>query len=140
MKQALLILLLLVSPFAVAWDHLSPSLYSIYGTRIDQSKPAMIQHFAEIVYNKESDSFGISFVSTSGERHIIKYGIFNMRTCGINTMGAISGPTIVDIPTRDQMDNLFLDCKRPMFLRVWDMNNNHVTYKFENAGPLPEQE
>lgn len=136
--KALMLSLLLVSPLASAWDVLSPTLYAIYGTKIDQSGPAVNEPFAEIVYSKEADSFGITFVRSDGKRVIQTNGIFNMRTCGINTVGAISGTTITDIPSRDQMDNLFLDCKRPMFLRVWETNNDHATYKFENAGPLPE--
>lgn len=138
-KAVFLSLLFLVSPGVFAWEQLTPSLYAIYGTKIDQSKPSTVMMpFAEIVYDKDSDNFGISFINSNGVRQIVRYGIFNMRTCGINTTGAISGTSIIDIPSRDQMDNLFIDCKRPMFFRVWDTANEHVTYKFENAGPLPE--
>ncbi|WJJ54777.1 hypothetical protein [Acinetobacter phage AB1I1M-1] len=138
--KAILLSLLLVSPFASAWEQLTPSLFTIYGTRIDQSKTPMLKPFAEISYSTETDTFGISFIGSDGSRTTIPYGVFNMRTCGINTLGAIAGPTIIDISSRDQMDRMFLDCKRPLFFRVWDTSNEHVTYKFENAGPLPEKE
>ncbi len=139
-KAMILSLLLLVSPLALSWDKLSPSLFAIYGTKIAASSPKYpLQPFAEIVYDEDSDSFGISFINNKGQRNMLRYGIFNMRTCGIDTKGAISGTLMVDIPSRDQLYKLFQDCKRPIFLRIWDTSNDHVTYKFENAGPLPEQ-
>ena len=137
--KAILLSLLLVSPFASAWDKISDRTYSIYGTRIGQSKPPMLQPFAEMVYNTKTDSFGLSFISSHGKRETISYGIFNMRTCDVNTSGAIAGTLIIDTSHKDQMDRIFQDCKRPMFFRVWDTYNEHVTYKFENAGPLPEE-
>ncbi|UQS94210.1 hypothetical protein ABNavy71_133 [Acinetobacter phage AB-Navy71] len=136
--KAMLLSLLLVSPFASAWEQITPSIFTIYGTRIDQSVAPILKPFAEISYDKETDLFGISFIGSDGQRHIMPYGVFTMRTCGINTLGAIAGPTLVDIPSKDQLDSIFLDCKRPIFFRVWNTSNEYVTYKFENAGPLPE--
>lgn len=135
--KAILLSLLLVSPMAFAWEKIGP-IYTIYGTKIDQSKPELVEPFAELAYHKETDSFGISFISSKGERKLINNAVFNMRTCDTNTMGAISGTELIDIPTKDQMDNIFIDCNRPILFRIWDMSNEHVTYKFENAGPLPE--
>ncbi|AWY10294.1 hypothetical protein ABNavy97_131 [Acinetobacter phage AB-Navy97] len=138
--KAALLSLLLVSPFAAAWEQLTPSIFTIYGTRIDQSRTPLLPPFAEISYDKETDSFGISFIGSNGIRTTIPYGMFNMRTCGINTLGAIAGPALVDISSKDQLDNIFLDCKRPIFFRVWNTSNDYVTYKFENGGALPETE
>lgn len=137
--KALLLSLLLVSPAAMAWEQLTPSLHAIYGTRIDQSKVPMLHPFAEIVYDETEDSFGISFIGSDGKRKIIDYAVFNMRTCEINTVGAIAGTQLIDISSKDQMDRIFLDCSRPILFRVWDTSNDHVTYRFENAGPLPEK-
>lgn len=138
--KAAILSLLLVSPFASAWEQLTPSIFTIYGTRIDQSRVPLLKPFAEISYDKETDLFGISFIGNDGVRQVLPYGMFNMRTCGVNTLGAIAGPSLVDISTKDQLDNIFLDCKRPIFFRVWNTSNEYVTYKFENAGPLPETE
>lgn len=137
--RAAALCLLLVSPFASAWEQLTPSLYTLYGTRIEQSKTPLLQPFAEMVYSKDTDTFGISFISSNGERKVIDYGVFNMRTCGINTVGAIAGTEIIDISSKDQMESIFMPCNRPILFRVWNTANEHVTYKFENAGPLPEK-
>ena len=132
-------ILLCVSQFSMAWDKIGNEMYSIYGTRISQSNNQELKPFVELVYNKKTDSFGISFIDTKGNRTAVSYGIFNMRTCGVNTTGAIAGTSIIDTSYKNQIDNLFLDCKRPMFFRVWDTSNEQTTYKFENAGPLPEE-
>lgn len=137
--KALFLSLLLVSPMSLAWEKINNSTYSIYGTRIEQSKPMLLQPFAELVYNKDFDSFGISFISSDGKRSSIPLGIFNMRTCDLNTAGAIAGTSIIDTSSKNQMDRIFYNCKRPMFFRVWNTDNEHVTYKFENVGPLPEE-
>lgn len=136
--RAVILSLLLVSPIALAWEKVSPSIFAIYGTKIDQNESSLTEPFAEIVYSKETNSFGVSFIDNQGARALVPQAVFNMRTCGTNTIGAISGPELIDISSRDQMDNIFIDCNRPLLFRVWDSSNGHVTYKFENAGPLPE--
>ncbi|ADG60036.1 hypothetical protein Acj9p136 [Acinetobacter phage Acj9] len=122
----------------MAWEQVSPQVFAVYGTKIDHSNSSITEPFAEISYSKETDSFGISFIDNNGKRNIVPQAVFNMRTCGTNTIGAISGPELVDISSRDQMENIFIDCSRPLLFRVWDNANGHVTYKFENVGPLPE--
>lgn len=129
------VLTLILSP-AYAWDKIDKHLYAIYGTRITESVD-MLTPYAEIVYNTEYDSFGIAFVNSDGTKEVIKYGIFNMRSCGINTTGAIVENSILGRSgSNDQVQNIFISCKRPMFFRIWDTNNNYVTYKFENVGTL----
>lgn len=134
-KILLALLALIVSP-AYAWNKIDKNLYAIYGTRITQTTD-MLQPYAEIVYNSAYDTFGIAFMDSNGNRESIKYGIFNMRSCGVNTTGAIVQNNILGRSgSSDQVQNIFLACKRPMFFRIWDTNNNYVTYKFENVGTL----
>lgn len=129
-------LLVLMSPLATnAWERVDEDLYSIYGTRISQSAP-VLQPFAEIVYNSRYDSFGVSFLSTDGKRTTIQYGIFRLRTCAMDTVGAVAGPILRDPASEDQMDKIFTECNRPMFFRIWDTSNNYTLYKFENVGPI----
>lgn len=136
MKYIFLLLAALSFP-VLAWETVAPNTYTIYGTRIQQSTE-MLTPFAEIAYNSSTDSFGISFLNSDGSREKLSYGIFNMRVCGKNTSGAIAGSALESISETGQMNELFYDCKRPMFLQVWDTQNNHVTYKFENIGPIFE--
>lgn len=134
-RAILFSLLLAVSPMTFPWEKLTQDVHAIYGTRIDHDVKDP-HPFAEIVYDKITDSFGISFITTDGKRKAIDYAVFNMRTCEINTIGAIAGTSLIDISSKDQLDRMFLDCSRPILFRVWDTSNNQVTYRFENAGPI----
>lgn len=134
-----ILLLLTVSSHALAWEKINKTTYSIYGTRIASSDNQVLSQFAELVYNVTTDSFGISFIRSNGDRVILPYGIFDMRSCGsLNTRGAIVKTLLLDVANKDQLDLIFLDCKRPIFFRVYDTYGQSVLYKFENAGPLPQ--
>lgn len=137
LKHLLLPLILAVSPFTNAWDKIGNDTYSIYGTKIYQSKP-MLEPFVEIAYNKTHNSFGVSFINQNGEKRILPYGIFRIRTCAMDTVGAIAGPILRDPTSEDQMDLIFSDCKRPMYFRIWDTTNNYALYKFEHVGRIKE--
>lgn len=133
MKYIALLLAALSLPVQ-AWETVAPNTYTAYGTRIAQTSD-LLTPFAEIAYNTTTDSFGISFLNSDGSREKLEYGIFNMRVCGHDKSGAIAGSSL---SSGSQLTEIFYDCKRPMFLRVWDTQNNHVTYKFENTGPIFE--
>lgn len=131
--------LLLLSPMVShAWEKVADNTYSIYGSRIYQSAP-MLEPFAEIVYNTEYESFGVSFISTDGNRVTVPYSIFRLRTCALDTVGAVAGPILRDPADSDQMSLIFKDCGRPMFFRIWDTSNNYALYKFENVGPIEKE-
>ena len=76
------------------------------------------------------------FLSTDGKRTTVPYGIFRLRTCAMDTIGAVAGPLLRDPASEDQMDRIFTECNRPMFFRIWDTSNNYTLYKFENVGPI----
>lgn len=138
LKYLLLPLIIAISPLANAWEKIGQDTYSIYGTKIYQSSP-MLEPFAEIVYNKKQNNFGVSFINKKGQQTTIPYGIFRIRTCAMDTVGAVAGPILRDPASEDQMDLLFVDCKRPMYFRIWDTSNNFALYKFEKVGPIKEE-
>lgn len=121
--------------FANAWDKIGANTYAVYGQKITESA-LMLPPVAEIVYNPKFDSFGISFIDTDGTRTTIPYGIFRIRTCAMDSVGAVAGPVLRDPASEDEMDLIFVDCQRPMFFRIWDTSNNYTLYKFEGVGQL----
>lgn len=132
----LVLLLALLSPGVFAWENVAESTYTSYGTKISTDRYDSLP-FAELIYNSKADEFKLYFISRGGERTTANYGMFNMRSCGTTTTGAIVKENI-HANSGPDLDRVFIDCKRPMFLRVWDMYNEHTTYKFENLGPLVE--
>lgn len=132
----LVLLLALLSPGVFAWEKVADSTYSSYGTKISVDRMDALP-FAELIYNSTADDFKLYFISRDGERTTANYGMFNMRSCGTTTTGAIVKESI-HANSGPDLHRVFIDCKRPMFLRVWNMYNGHTTYKFENLGPLEE--
>lgn len=138
MKMKLLLLpliLMLVSPVAFCWEKVN-QLNVIYGTKITQAKPDILTPFAELVYDANEDEFGISFLKTNGERTTVNYGLYSIHACNQESKGVIVGSMLQDAKDSSRMNILFQDCKRPMFLRIWNLDNDYVTYKFENIGPI----
>lgn len=136
-KILLTLSIFMISPAALAWEKVGPDTWSVYGTRIYQSAPTLTP-FSELVYNSKQDTFGVSFLGADGKRTVLSYGIFRLRTCAMDTTGSIAGTVIRDPATDDQMDRIFIECKRPAYFRIWDTTNNYTLYKFENVGPIPE--
>lgn len=132
----LVLLLALLTPAAQAWENVAPNTYVSYGTKISKDRAGSLP-FAELLYNSSVDEFKLSFVSRDGVRTTASYGLFNMRACGTSTTGALVNDNI-NTTQDSELNRVFIDCKRPMFLRVWNMQNEHTTYKFENLGPLSE--
>lgn len=131
-------LLAMVMSFqTMAWEKITPDVYSIYGTKISESTNQMSQ-IAELVYNRKQDAFGVSFINQNGERSTIDYGIFRIRNCDISAIGAVAGPILREPASDYKMDVIFKNCDRPMYFRIWDMSNNYTIYQFDNVGPLKD--
>lgn len=122
---------------AFAWEKIAPDIYSIYGTKISQSVNHL-NKYAELVYSRDQQSFGISFIDDKGKRSTIDYGIFSIRNCDISTIGAVAGPILREPASDYKMDVVFKNCDRPMYLRIWDTSNNYTIYQFDNVGPLKD--
>lgn len=134
MKNRLIVLLItaIIASPAFSWEFISPVVKAVYGTRIEQNYEGNAP-FAEVVYNVKSDEYGISFIESSGKRVAMEYGIANIRTCGVDTSAAIVDSNI-QVDTDYTGDNrIFRNCDRPSYIRIWNTDNKHVTYKFENV-------
>lgn len=132
MKYLIIILSAIVVSQAHAWEFVTPDLKAVYGTRIEQTFEGN-PPFAEIVHNIKSDEYGISFLDSKGKRQRMEYGIANIRSCGVDTSAAIVESNI-QVDTDPSEDNrIFRSCKRPSYIRIWNTENKHVTYKFEKV-------
>ena len=139
-KIAIPILILIASVVhAQPWKAIAHNTYSIYGTHVIDSDSGTFAPIAEIVYNSDFDSFGISLISEDGKRNPLPYGVFRLKTCNMDTMGAIAGHILKDPASEDQMNSIFIKCDRPAYLRIWNVDNNYSLYKFEDVGPITEK-
>lgn len=139
-KILLIPLLIMSSHLAFAeWEKISPHTFSIKGAQILKTNDSF-EPYAEIVYNSEFNSFGFSLLTIIGERKSITSGIFKLKTCNMDTIGAISGHQMKDSESSNQLNKIFIKCDRPTYFEVWNTNNKHSLYIFEKAGPLKEKE
>lgn len=140
LKFIFLSLLILMSSHAAfaAWDEIESNTFSIKGTQISETNESFYP-FVELVYNTDYKNFGISFFDYSGERKSIPYGIFRLKSCNMDAIGAISGHYIKDSESSNQLNKIFVKCDSLTYFKVWNTTNNYSLYIFEKAGPLKEE-
>lgn len=137
MKFIIYALLLAVSPYALSWEKITPEIHAIYGERVGNSN--QFSDIVELVYNKEIETFGISFIDNKGKRETVDYAIFDMKNCKHSTHGAIAGSMIIDVPSKDRLNKILLNCNQPILLKVSKSGEDYVTYKFGDVGVITEK-
>ncbi|AWD90546.1 hypothetical protein KNT87_gp107 [Erwinia phage Cronus] len=127
-----LLLMILVSFSAFAWNKLSgypESLYATQGELIESNFEA--QRHAEIAYAPESKLYGITFYNfDTDDRLSMSSAGFNIRACGLSASGEIKGIVIV-VPPNDYSNFTKIVSCRIMYVRVYE-GDNSATYRFDH--------
>lgn len=131
-----LILLVTLNQTAFAWKPITPTIQAIYGEKVTDNSKYNYKNIAEIVYDKKTETFGITFIDDTGKRETLDYAFFYMHNCKDKTAGAIAGPMIIDVPSKDRLNNILLKCNKPMFLQVNMPGEESATYRFNTIGIL----